>query len=65
MPYDLSKLESLPSRGKISIVHALIAEKPRGNIAWTDWDLANQMKNKRSNTKAKNAKAKHRKKFSR
>lgn len=65
MIYDISKYENLPFRGKISVTSALMALKPKGNHSYTDWDCSNQAHGHWHKKKAKNAKAKHRKKFNR
>lgn len=65
MVHDLSKFETLPKRGKISWTASLMALKPKGNHAWTDWDCSDNAHGRWSKMKAKNSKAKHRKKFNR
>lgn len=66
MKHNIDKLNNLPSRGKVSVMAALMARKTK-SISWatTDWDCSRQAKQHWSKKKAKNAKAKHRKKFKR
>ncbi len=62
MVFDLVKLEQLALSGKVSVIFAL---NPDMRKHWCDWESSNQDRNWRRNTNAKNAKAKHRKKFNR
>lgn len=64
MHYDLDKLELLPLIESASWINAL---RRSGSVGWgyADYDLSNQHKNRRGNAKSKNAKAKHRRRYSR
>jgi|APDee1175537692_1029409.scaffolds.fasta_scaffold16586_1 hypothetical protein len=65
MIHDLSEYDNLPSLGKVSVMGALMAQKAKRVGRVTDWDCSRQAKGYWSKKKAKNAKAKHRKKFKR
>ena len=65
MKHSIEYYESLPLREKTSWVQALHRQKVKRVAGWTDWDLTNQAHGRWSKMKAKNAKAKHRKKFNR
>lgn len=65
MVKDISFYDSLPSLGKVSVVGALMAQKVKRVGHATDWDCSRQAKRYWSKKKAKNAKAKHRKKYKR
>lgn len=64
MPYDLDELEQLPLLGKVSPTYYLMSLKTR-HLGWVDLDLTTKWSGQCSKVKAKNAKAKHRKKFRR
>lgn len=64
MTIDLEKLEKLPLRGKVSVTAALMDSENPGQ-GYVDHDLARQHHKIWAKKKAKNAKAKHRKKFNR
>jgi hypothetical protein len=60
-----SFFEDLPFHGRISPTGWLMTRSPKGNWSFADVEITNHYSGRWSKTKAKNAKAKHRKRYNR